>query len=88
MHIKEWTPYFDIPQLQSLKYNYFTSRNVQFVVCSNNQNWCHKNLDFPDVHVVTTAGWFLDEGYGDLALLSQCNHSIITVSIIIHFVIW
>ena len=50
--------------------------NPQFIVCTDDKNWLleHVNINKSDIHLIQTG-----EGIGDMAVLAQCNHSIMTV---------
>jgi galactoside 2-L-fucosyltransferase 1/2 len=60
-------------------FSYFRNKyeNVQFVVASDNPNWCSEQSFFQsaDVHIVT--GSFAP--VVDMAVLAACDHNIITV---------
>ena len=49
-------------------------RNVHFVVCSDDISWCKENIHSPDVTFSESK-----EPITDMAILSLCDHSIITV---------
>ena len=49
-------------------------KNSHFVVCSDDVRWCKKNIKGPDVTFST-----FREAIVDMAILSMCNHTIITV---------
>uniref|UniRef100_T1JBI4 L-Fucosyltransferase n=1 Tax=Strigamia maritima TaxID=126957 RepID=T1JBI4_STRMM len=61
--------------------NYFRDKfkDCLFIVCSDDLNWCKQNIDnsLGDVHFC----WNGDSSSPgrDMALLTQCNHSIITI---------
>lgn len=57
--------------------DYFRQKyqNVHFVVCSDSIAWCHANLKDPDVHFPSGKRRVLN----DLALLTLCDHLVITV---------
>ncbi len=58
--------------------NYYREKyaNPQFIVCSDDKKWSKKLIDTrqSDIHVINTGS-----AVSDMALLSQCNHSIMTV---------
>ena len=66
---------------------YFLSRyqNVEFIVCSDDLDWCKLNETFLQpgkLSAIATYGIHFSPGTSpehDLALLAQCNHTIITV---------
>ncbi len=57
--------------------NYFRKsfKNVLFVVTSDDLDWCRTNLKYRDVHIPKDGR----DRFADLVLLSQCNHTIMTV---------
>ncbi len=50
--------------------------NPQFIVCTDDRKWVLEHVDTKrkDIHMIRTGS-----GIGDMALLTQCNHSITTV---------
>ena len=75
-----------IPRLQYLKnaMAYFLSKytNVNFIVCSDDISWCKQNLKKGMLNCVSEYGTHFSSGKSaewDMALLAQCNHSIVTV---------
>ena len=52
------------------------AKRLVFVVCSDDIEWCHENLESKraDVSIVTTGDPIVD-----MAVLAQCRHSIVTV---------
>ena len=55
---------------------YFRNKfdNALFIVCSDDIKWCKNNINGSDVEFVSTG-----EPVVDLALLTQCKHTVITV---------
>ena len=51
----------------------FSHQKLAFIVISDDYQWCQRHLSAPDTVVVPTGG-----RYEDLAVLTLCNHSIIT----------
>ena len=75
-----------LPGLQYLKnaMAYILSKytNVNFIVCSDDITWCKKNLKKGMLKYVAEYGTHFSPGKSaewDMALLAQCNHSIMTV---------
>ena len=63
---------------------YFLSKytNVNFIVCSDDMSWCKQNLQKGMSKCVSEYGTHFSPGKSpewDMALLAQCNHSIMTV---------
>lgn len=58
---------------------YFRSRykNVVFVVCSDDKQWCSENISPPEETIMVISPFKSPEQ--DLAVLGACNHTIITV---------
>ncbi len=50
--------------------------NPQFIICTDDRKWVQQHINWKrrDIHLIQT-----DSAVGDMALLSQCNHSIMTV---------
>ncbi|OWF55439.1 galactoside 2-alpha-L-fucosyltransferase 1-like [Mizuhopecten yessoensis] len=65
-------PYF----YRAMNYYLKKYKDVIFVVCSNGLTWCKDNLD-SDFYPIQYST--LGDSGADLALLSRCNHSIISV---------
>uniref|UniRef100_T1JBK5 L-Fucosyltransferase n=1 Tax=Strigamia maritima TaxID=126957 RepID=T1JBK5_STRMM len=64
---------------QAMNYYRGKFKDCLFIVCSDDLNWCKKNIDnsLGDVHFCW--GGNTSSPGRDMALLTQCNHSIITV---------
>ncbi len=52
--------------------------NAHFLVCSDDITWCEKNIP-PSQDVTFVTSHTSSDAYSDFTLLSQCNHSIMTV---------
>ncbi|XP_072463215.1 galactoside alpha-(1,2)-fucosyltransferase 2-like [Notamacropus eugenii] len=53
--------------------------NVVFVVTSNGMAWCRRNIDSSKGDVVFARGWMGRSAEKDFALLTQCNHTVMTI---------
>ncbi len=55
--------------------------HVLFVVTSDDIAWCHENLNATDIHIASTGNGYssTQDLIQDLAVLSMCNHTIMTV---------
>ncbi|XP_036599485.1 galactoside alpha-(1,2)-fucosyltransferase 2-like [Trichosurus vulpecula] len=53
--------------------------NVVFVVTSDGMAWCRRNIDTSKGDVVFARGWMRKSAEKDFALLTQCNHTVMTI---------
>ncbi|XP_074075691.1 galactoside alpha-(1,2)-fucosyltransferase 2-like isoform X2 [Macrotis lagotis] len=53
--------------------------NVVFVVTSDEIAWCQGNIDTSKGDVVFAKGWMRRSAEKDFALLTQCNHTVMTI---------
>ncbi|XP_027715395.1 galactoside 2-alpha-L-fucosyltransferase 2-like [Vombatus ursinus] len=53
--------------------------NVVFVVTSDGMDWCQRNIDTSKGDVVFAKGWIRRSAVKDFALLTQCNHTVMTI---------
>ncbi len=60
---------------QAMDYFRKSYKHVLFIVTSDNLDWCRTNLKYKDVHIPKHDRGHVD----DFVLLSQCNHTIMTV---------
>ena len=66
-------------------FDYYRNKypNAQFVMVSDDSKWCQNNFKHSDIHVVS-----LGDPYLDLALLSLCEHTIMTTGTYSFWAAW